>query len=272
MLVARKFTITGRVQRVGFRWFAIEAAEREGVAGWVQNLPGRPRRRPRGRRGGGGGALRARDPQRAGRRRAWTTVETDILAPTGRLPRLFEPRLTEGRAHGDAEGADPLDARLPEAGHPLLRHHDAAVATRVASRRRSTRWPRRTAGRASRWSSASRAAASSSAPPSPTASAPASARSASRASCRRKTISGVVLAGVRHRHDRDSRGRDRAGAAGADRGRRAGDGGHGARGRASGQAPRRPPPRPGVPHRAGRAERPVAARRRSEMLLGAEVH
>ena len=37
MIVARKFTISGRVQRVGFRWFAADAAEREGVAGWVAN-------------------------------------------------------------------------------------------------------------------------------------------------------------------------------------------------------------------------------------------
>jgi len=39
MIVARKLTISGRVQRVGFRWFAVDAAEREGVAGWVANTP-----------------------------------------------------------------------------------------------------------------------------------------------------------------------------------------------------------------------------------------
>ncbi len=37
MIVARQFTISGRVQRVGFRWFAVDAAEREGVSGWVAN-------------------------------------------------------------------------------------------------------------------------------------------------------------------------------------------------------------------------------------------
>jgi acylphosphatase len=37
--VARKFLISGRVQGVGFRWFAQTVAEREGVHGWVRNLP-----------------------------------------------------------------------------------------------------------------------------------------------------------------------------------------------------------------------------------------
>jgi acylphosphatase len=37
--VARRFVISGRVQGVGFRWFAQNAAVREGVAGWVVNLP-----------------------------------------------------------------------------------------------------------------------------------------------------------------------------------------------------------------------------------------
>lgn len=31
--------ISGRVQNVGFRYFTQNAAAREGVAGWVQNLP-----------------------------------------------------------------------------------------------------------------------------------------------------------------------------------------------------------------------------------------
>ena len=39
MRVARRFVISGRVQGVGFRYFAQNAAAREGVAGWVQNLP-----------------------------------------------------------------------------------------------------------------------------------------------------------------------------------------------------------------------------------------
>ena len=39
MIVARHFILSGRVQRVGFRWFTLEAAQREGMTGWVRNLP-----------------------------------------------------------------------------------------------------------------------------------------------------------------------------------------------------------------------------------------
>jgi acylphosphatase len=40
MIVARRLMISGRVQGVGFRWFAIERASLEGITGWVRNLPG----------------------------------------------------------------------------------------------------------------------------------------------------------------------------------------------------------------------------------------
>ena len=39
MLVARRMVVTGRVQGVGFRFFVNEAARREGLRGWVCNLP-----------------------------------------------------------------------------------------------------------------------------------------------------------------------------------------------------------------------------------------
>jgi acylphosphatase len=39
MIVARRFTVSGRVQGVGFRWFVQELAALEGVAGWVRNRP-----------------------------------------------------------------------------------------------------------------------------------------------------------------------------------------------------------------------------------------
>ena len=37
--VARRFLVSGRVQRVGFRYFAVREASALGVAGWVRNLP-----------------------------------------------------------------------------------------------------------------------------------------------------------------------------------------------------------------------------------------
>ena len=39
MRVARRYVIGGRVQGVGFRFFAEAEAAREGLHGWVQNLP-----------------------------------------------------------------------------------------------------------------------------------------------------------------------------------------------------------------------------------------
>ena len=39
MRVARRYVIAGRVQGVGFRWFTYDAAAREGLHGWVRNLP-----------------------------------------------------------------------------------------------------------------------------------------------------------------------------------------------------------------------------------------
>jgi acylphosphatase len=39
MIESRTYRIVGRVQGVGFRWFAWDAATREGLAGFVANLP-----------------------------------------------------------------------------------------------------------------------------------------------------------------------------------------------------------------------------------------
>jgi len=37
--IARRFIVSGRVQGVGFRYFAIRAARQAGVTGTVRNLP-----------------------------------------------------------------------------------------------------------------------------------------------------------------------------------------------------------------------------------------
>ena len=41
MRIARRFLISGRVQGVGFRFFTEAAGRREGLTGWVCNLPDR---------------------------------------------------------------------------------------------------------------------------------------------------------------------------------------------------------------------------------------
>jgi acylphosphatase len=38
--LARRYVISGRVQGVGYRYFTEAVAGREGIHGWVRNLPG----------------------------------------------------------------------------------------------------------------------------------------------------------------------------------------------------------------------------------------
>jgi acylphosphatase len=39
MRIARRYLIAGRVQGVGFRYFAQRVAEQHGISGWVRNTP-----------------------------------------------------------------------------------------------------------------------------------------------------------------------------------------------------------------------------------------
>ena len=39
MIIERRYVIGGRVQGVGFRYFAEAAAAREGILGWARNTP-----------------------------------------------------------------------------------------------------------------------------------------------------------------------------------------------------------------------------------------
>jgi len=38
-MITRQISVSGRVQGVGFRYFTEDVARREGVRGWVENLP-----------------------------------------------------------------------------------------------------------------------------------------------------------------------------------------------------------------------------------------
>ena len=38
-IVCKRVIISGRVQGVGYRFFAVEEAERLGIQGWVRNMP-----------------------------------------------------------------------------------------------------------------------------------------------------------------------------------------------------------------------------------------
>ncbi|HMF93639.1 MAG TPA: acylphosphatase [Vicinamibacterales bacterium] len=83
MRTARRFLISGRVQGVGFRFFTQEAAEREGVHGWVRNLPDG---RVEAQAEGDAEALERfeRALRRGPRGARVDEVDVDSLPPTGR--------------------------------------------------------------------------------------------------------------------------------------------------------------------------------------------
>ena len=83
MIVARRLIVSGRVQRVGFRWFVLEAAEREGLNGFVRNardgrveivVEGEAEAVERFERAARRGPVAARVDE----------VETELLQPAGR--------------------------------------------------------------------------------------------------------------------------------------------------------------------------------------------
>ena len=74
MRIARRLLISGRVQGVGFRHFTYEVAVREGVCGWVRNLPD-------------------------GRVEAYVEGETEAVTRVERL-------LRQGPRHSRVEGVD----------------------------------------------------------------------------------------------------------------------------------------------------------------------
>jgi len=84
MRVARRFLISGRVQGVGFRFYAEEVAAREGVTGWVRNLPdGRVEAYVEGE---GEAVTRVERALRQGPRSARVeSVEVDTQEPSGRF-------------------------------------------------------------------------------------------------------------------------------------------------------------------------------------------
>jgi acylphosphatase len=84
MLVARRYLISGRVQGVGFRFFAEHQASIEGLHGYVRNLPdGRVEVVAEGEAAALDRFERAVNRGPIGAR--VESVETEDLAPTGRM-------------------------------------------------------------------------------------------------------------------------------------------------------------------------------------------
>ena len=206
MRVARRYLVSGRVQGVGFRYFAEAAARREGLHGWVRNLPdGRVEVAGR-RRGRGGRAVRARACGTARPARASTRGRRRHV-PSGRDTGFQR----SDDQHGPSQSEDSPRARLSEGRafcsttsrrccriRPGFAPRSTACAIPFkdrASTRRRHREPRvhlrRGRGRPDRRRLCR--------------------RSASRASCRRRRVQRDLRSRVRHRHARDPRGRGRKG-------------------------------------------------------------
>jgi acylphosphatase len=84
VLIARRYLVSGRVQGVGFRFFAEEAARREGLHGYVRNLP--DGRLETSVEGDAEAVTRFERALRSGPRGARIdAVEVDELPPTGRV-------------------------------------------------------------------------------------------------------------------------------------------------------------------------------------------
>ena len=82
MRVARRFVVSGRVTGVGFRFFAQDIAQREGLSGRVRNLP--DGRVEAVAEGDDESMTRFEAALRRGPARARVeAVEIDALAPTG---------------------------------------------------------------------------------------------------------------------------------------------------------------------------------------------
>ncbi len=83
MIEARRYLISGRVQGVGFRFFALDAAESEGIAGFVRNLPDRQVEIVA--EGDGEALIRFERAIRRGPAGARVdAVQTELVLPTGR--------------------------------------------------------------------------------------------------------------------------------------------------------------------------------------------
>ena len=213
--------VRGRVQGVGFRFFAQRAARELGVRGWVRNRPdGSVEIRGRRRRGGASREYLERLARGPAHGRASTASTSRRSRPQG-----FDAL----RDHGD-DGLPRVHPR--RAGFPDARESCFATSRRCSRRR--TRSPRRSTAMAEpfrerarrRRSSASRRAASCSARRSRASSTSASCRRASPASCRARPSASPTGSSTARTASRSTPTPSRRGERVLDRRRRARDGRH----------------------------------------------